>query len=206
MNLETDSSAVAKLLIECDAVTFRTDPPYQFTSGTLSPVYVDNRRLLGFVDARREVTSRLAEVLKRSPIDAVAGTATAGIPWASWLAEELSCPLLYVRSEAKGWGHGNAIEGRVIENSRVAVVEDLIYTGGSVRGAVANLREAGLVVETCVSIVTYNTGHDLASLGLAVNSLTTIDDALAAAVEAGKVVESQRAVVQAWLSGIRDCE
>ena len=78
-----------------------------------SPVYVDNRQLLGHVAERREVIEAMVAmtVLATSDPSAIAGTATAGIPWGAWLAERLSLPFLYVRSQAKQWGRERAVEG-----------------------------------------------------------------------------------------------
>lgn len=130
-----DSAQVATMLVECGAIEFRTDPPFRFTSGAISPVYVDNRLLLGFVDVRRALVAGLAAAARDGAgapaVDAVAGTATAGIPWAAWLADHWSVPMLYVRSGAKEWGRGKSIEGVVGEGWRTVVVEDLIFSGGS---------------------------------------------------------------------------
>src|SRR5215469_7459075 len=114
-----DSDRVATILVECGAIEFRTDPPFRFTSGVISPVYVDNRLLLGFVDERRALVEGLAAAAAHDAgapaVDAVAGTATAGIPWAAWLADHWGVPMLYVRSGAKEWGKQKSIEGFIGE-------------------------------------------------------------------------------------------
>src|SRR6266508_4455914 len=109
---EESQTQVVRSLVQRGAVTFRTEPFFTFTSGAESPIYIDNRRMLGHVTERRiivEALSALAEKLGR--FDVVAGTATAGIPWATWLADSLSLPLMYVRAQAKKWGHERSIEG-----------------------------------------------------------------------------------------------
>ena len=204
-----NSDRVATMLVECGAIEFRTEPLFRFTSGITSPIYIDNRHLLGFVDVRRAIVSGLAEAASAgaSPPawEAVAGTATAGIPWAAWLAEIWSLPLLYVRANAKEWGRQKSVEGRVDEGWRTILVEDLITSGGSARKSADSLRSAGLQVDTCVCIVTYDTpaGRRLADDGLAVKALTTVDEALEAAVRLGKLSTSDRATVSEWLSGFR---
>jgi orotate phosphoribosyltransferase len=204
-----DSDRVAAMLVECGAIEFRTDPLFRFTSGVESPVYVDNRLLLGFVDVRRALVEGLgaaARVDGGAPVaDAVAGTATAGIPWAAWLAELWDVPLLYVRSGAKEWGRQKSIEGLVGDGWRTVVVEDLIFSGGSARRTVATLREAGLHVDRCVCIVTYQApgSRRLAEDGVAVTPLTTVDQALDAAVRLGKLPAPDRDIVAEWLSRVR---
>lgn len=204
-----DSVAIATMLVESDAIAFRTDPPFRFTSGTISPVYIDNRLLLGFVDVRRRIVAALAEAMtsmdQARPLEAIAGTATAGIPWAAWVAESLGLPLMYVRSNAKGWGHQKSVEGTVTKGWRTVVVEDLLYTAGSARSSIANLREAGLEVDTCASIVTYDmpSARSLSDLDVTVRALTTVDAALDVAVALNKLSAAQKTEVLAWLSETR---
>ena len=201
-----DSLQVATMLVECGAIEFRTDPPFRFTSGAESPIYVDNRHLLGFVDARRALVAALAQSASDDAdgisFDAVAGTATAGIPWAAWLADRWAVPLLYVRSNAKGWGRENSVEGLKKAGWRTVVVEDLIYSGGSVITSIDRLRDVGLAVDTCMCIVTYDipVGQAIASTGVMVKALTTVDHALMASVSMGKLSEAQHAIVAEWLA------
>jgi orotate phosphoribosyltransferase len=85
----------------------------------------------------------------------IAGTATAGIPHAAWLAEAVEAPMVYARSSAKGHGTGARIEGRLQKGDEVVVLEDLISTGGSALEAVDALREAGARVRGVLAIFTY---------------------------------------------------
>jgi orotate phosphoribosyltransferase len=93
--------------------------------------------------------------LKRFDFEIVAGTATAGIPWASWISDELHKPLAYIRSSKKGHGTGNQIEGAKVSGKSVVIIEDLISTGGSSFSAVEAVREAGGMCTGVVAIFTY---------------------------------------------------
>jgi orotate phosphoribosyltransferase len=88
-------------------------------------------------------------------VEAIAGVATAGIPQGALLANDLDLPFLYVRSKPKGHGMENTIEGKVVANQKVVVVEDLISTGGSSLKAVEDLRHAGFEVLGMVAIFSY---------------------------------------------------
>jgi orotate phosphoribosyltransferase len=200
---QTSVAAVAEMLVERGAVAFRTEPFFTFTSGTRSPIYVDNRRLLGHPAERRAVVGELSKLLAATPFDVVAGTATAGIPWAAWLAELHDAPMVYVRGSAKSWGHQRSIEGDAPEGSTVVVVEDLISTAGSLATTVGNLREAGHEVPGCVAIVTYGTSvaaRVIEDLGITCRTLTTIDATLDAATRLGLLTADQRAIVEDWLA------
>lgn len=203
---------IAELLVGTGAVAFRTSPFFRLTSGAESPVYVDNRQLLGHVAERLEVVAALvnavaAQTAAAQPApEAIAGTATAGIPWGAWLADRLSLPFMYVRSQAKAWGKESAVEGAAPEAARVLVVEDLAFSAGSVADAAENLRAAGFLVEDAFTIASYDMpgAHALMqSLGLRHTTLTTIDEALAAAARAGQLDARQVSVVEEWLSDRR---
>ena len=140
-------------------------------------------------------------------VTAVAGTATAGIAWAAWLADRLELPMLYVRSQAKEHGQQRAIEGTAPEGSETVLVEDLAFTAGSMAASAANLREAGFAVDVALTIVSYGTpkaAERIGDLGLEHRTLTTIDAALAAAEGQGALDAAQVAIVQEWIAGIRE--
>lgn len=195
---------VAELLVGTGAVAFRTAPFFRLTSGAESPVYVDNRRLLGHVSERQEVIEAFTDLIALQPHapEAIAGTATAGIPWGAWLADRLALPFMYVRSQAKAWGKESAVEGTAPAGARVLVIEDLAFSAGSLAAAADNLRTAGFHVEDALTIASYDmpTAHArMRELGLRHTTLTTIDTALAAAAQAGQLDERQASIVRDWL-------
>src|SRR5215213_2018718 len=133
---ETDAAEItARILLETQSVLFRPDDPFTFTSGLRSPVYIDCRRLISFPRARRKLMDLAAELIERTSgfesLDAIAGGETAGIPFAAWIADRLSLPMLYVRKQPKGFGRNAQIEGEVKEGQRVLLVEDMTTDGGS---------------------------------------------------------------------------
>src|SRR3546814_6455130 len=56
-------------------------------------------------------------------VDVIAGGETAGIPFAAWIAERMSLPMIYVRKQPKGFGRMAQIEGDLREGQRVLLVE-----------------------------------------------------------------------------------
>jgi len=198
---------IAGLLVRTEAVAFRTDPFFTFTSGVQSPVYVDNRRLLGFPDARRVVVAALVAAARALAPEAVAGTATAGIAWAAWIADALDLPMMYVRSGAKRWGRQQAVEGLATAGARTLLVEDLAFSGGSLVAAAEQLHAAGYRVEECLTIVTYGmpaAQRDFERAGVRHRSLTTIDTALAVAHTTGALSSEHTDLVREWLARQRD--
>lgn len=148
---------LAQALLEIEAVTLSPDAPFTWASGLHSPIYCDNRRTLAYPTLRRQIAAAFAArvAAQNWPVDVVAGTATAGIPHAAWLADRLDKPMAYVRSAPKGHGKENQIEGVVHPGDAVVLVEDLISTGGSALQAVEALRAAGAAVVGVAAIFTY---------------------------------------------------
>lgn len=148
---------IAKELLEIGAVTLSVQEPYTWASGIKSPIYCDNRLLLSFPKARDLIVAGFVELLKETypQVEMIMGTATAGIPWAALVAQQLDLPMGYVRSEAKVHGKTNAIEGRIHDGIKVIIIEDLISTGQSVEKVVDALRKAGADVLAVAAIFTY---------------------------------------------------
>ena len=148
---------IARLLLKIEAVFLRPEDPFTWASGIKSPIYCDNRLILSFPDARKQVEAGLVSLISKHYPDCevVVGTSTAGIPHAALVADILELPMANVRGSAKDHGRNNRIEGKVTLGQKVVVVEDLISTAGSVVEVVDILREAGANVLGIVSIFTY---------------------------------------------------
>lgn len=140
----------ARILLEIGAVNFRPEEPYTLTSGWNSPVYIDMRRVISFPRARSKITELSAAAITRGvgfeSVDAIAGGETAGIPYAAWISDNLSLPMLYVRKKAKGFGRNAQIEGHFRDGDRVLLVEDLASDGASKVNFCQALRSAGATV------------------------------------------------------------
>jgi len=151
--------SIAKILLEIDAI--KIDPNFGFTwaSGIKSPIYCDNRKLISYPEYRDLVAESFAEIIKDKFPQAqmIAGTATAGIPHAAWVAQKLNLPMIYVRSKPKEHGQSQQIEGVFKKNQHVVLIEDLISTGKSSIEAFHALKKNQLNVLNILSIMTYQT-------------------------------------------------
>jgi len=148
---------VAETLLSVKAVTLNLEKGYTWASGIITPIYCDNRMLISYPDERKTIIDGLIKTIEENGIefDVLAGTATAGIPWAAFLAEKLNKPMIYIRSKAKGHGKENLIEGVLEPGKKVLVIEDLISTGGSSLKAVEAVKKAKGDVIGCLAIFTY---------------------------------------------------
>ena len=199
--------AAAKILLDIEAILFRPDQPFVFTSGRASPVYVDCRRIISFPKARSRLMDMGVELIREAtatdPPDVIAGGETAGIPFAAWIAERLGLPMIYVRKKPKGFGRNAQIEGTFHEGAKVLLVEDLATDGGSKVNFIEALRDAGAeITETFVifhyGIFPQSTGL-LADLGVNLRGLCTWWDALALVEDSGYLDAGGVAEVRAFL-------
>lgn len=91
------------------------------------------------------------------------------------LSLELGIPFLIVRKGEKEYGTSKVIEGGFVPGERVAVVEDIVTSGGAALAAVTKLREEGLVVQDLYCVVDREEGggEAAAAAGLTLRPLFT---------------------------------
>lgn len=200
-----DASTVARILLKEKAVFLRPDDMFTWTSGIKSPVYCDNRLLISTVESRATIIQAFCKKLQGLDLDCIAGTATAGIPWAAWIAYEMKLPMIYVRSSSKDHGRQNAIEGAAPAGSKCVLIEDLISTGKSSIAAAQKLIDADLKVHKVMSIFTYGFAQVdtiFADAGMSFESLSNFD-ALAQVAYDDKVLDSKTLdQVLQWRKGV----
>lgn len=173
------SRDIARTLLQERAVFLRPEEPFTWASGILSPVYCDNRLLISTVKPRDMIVEAFCEEISRLKPDIITGTATAGIPWAAFVAQKLGLPMAYVRSSSKDHGRQNAVEGKVERGMKTVLMEDLISTGKSSIAAARRLEEeAGVEVTKIFSLFTYGFAEAdkvFSDAGFSYQSLTNFD-------------------------------
>lgn len=148
---------VAKILLDIKAISLKPNKPFRYSSGILSPVYTDCRLLISSPKERKQIIKLYVKAIKNfgKSFDVVAGTSTAGIPHAAWIADSLNLPMIYVRGSAKDHGKGNQIEGSIQKGQTAIIIEDLISTGKSSIETVNAIRKMGAKANIVFSIMTY---------------------------------------------------
>ena len=176
------SQEIAKLLINIKSVKFSFDDHFTLTSGLKSPVYVDCRRIMSYVNERELILEKAANYFKNNNIDfdILAGGETAGIPYAAFLSNKLKKPMIYIRKKPKGFGINKQIEGEFQKNNNAILIEDLATDGGSKIIFINALREAGLIVKDIFVIFYYDIfdfeSSELSKMNIKIHSLCTWKD------------------------------
>jgi len=149
---------IANGLLQIRAVELRPNDLFTWSSGWKSPIYCDNRLVLSYPVLRDMVIDGFQATIQTAfpGLNAVVGTATAGIAHAAIVADRLGLPTAYVRSSAKAHGKQKRTEGRVEQGDRVVVIEDTLSTGNSAYSAVEALQDDGVEVLGVLAIVSYD--------------------------------------------------
>ena len=198
------SEQVAKILLELHAITLNPKKPFRYASGILSPVYTDCRVLMAYPQKRRQIRDLYIDAIKKSGVsfEVIAGTATAGIPHAAWIADKLNLPMVYVRGRAKDHGKENLMEGIIKKGQKAIVIEDLVSTGDSAINSVNAVREAGGQVEYVFSIITYGmkqAEENFKTNNLKLVSLTTFNEVVSVAQSLGQINDQERQIILNWI-------
>lgn len=197
------AAKIADNLLRIGAVKLRPETPFTWASGWKSPIYCDNRRTLSFPDVRQLIAHGLADIVRDRYPDAtcIAGVATGAIAQGILVAELLGLPFVYVRPKPKEHGMGNQVEGFLPEKSKVAVIEDLISTGGSSLKAVEALRSEGAEVLGMAAIFTYGfllADEAFTKAGCPIVTLSNYDHLLPRAKAVGQVADGQLDTLRDW--------
>jgi len=180
---------VAQMLIDIESIKFSFDKPFTLTSGLKSPVYVDCRKIISYVNERTIILNYAIKYFKENKIEfeILAGGETAGIPYAAFFSQILKKPMIYIRKKPKGFGKDQQIEGNYKKNQKAILIEDLATDGGSKIIFVKALREANIQVSDIFVVFYYNIFNinksPLGSLNVKMHSLCTWKNIISVLIE-----------------------
>lgn len=170
-----DAAAKQSLAAAINACA-RLEGDFLLRSGQRSNRYFDKYRF----EADPALLTRIAAgMLRLVPDEAqvLAGLELGGVPIATAMSLASGKPAAFVRKEAKAYGTCQAVEGQPIGGRKVAIIEDVISTGGAVRDALALLRAASAEPLVVICAIWRGQGPPaIAGVDLPVLPLLTADD------------------------------
>ena len=140
---------IAEHLVNSGCYIKTNDDKFSTTYGDQVIAYLCCRLAISNVNVRKKIINELARIIYDNYGNKVtiAGMATAGIPWATGVAEKLDIPLLYLRSTPKEYGLKNLIEGNLkYVTDKVVIMDDVLYTGKTAQKGIEALSEKGMDV------------------------------------------------------------
>lgn len=131
-------------------------------SGKESNYYIDGKQTSLDAEGGTIISVLFLRMLKDN-VQAVGGLSVGADPLSSGVSQVgyllgRRLDAFYVRKEPKGHGTNKWIEGLVKQGMRVAILEDVVTTGGSSLKAIEKIREIGCTVEQILSVVDRNEG------------------------------------------------
>ncbi len=159
------------------------EPIFKLASGKLSRFYLDLKQITFDPEGVYLLGERMYELLKDFSPDAAGGLTLGADPiayavcFASYRDGNPIKPFV-VRKEPKGHGMRRQIEGLVSEGEKVAVLEDVITTGGSALKAVRACKEVGFEVIGVFAVVDRQEGgeENIKAEGLELYSIFKLSD------------------------------
>ncbi|OGD98017.1 orotate phosphoribosyltransferase [Candidatus Curtissbacteria bacterium RIFCSPLOWO2_01_FULL_38_11b] len=196
------ANQVSNILIDLGCIILRPNRPFKYNTGIISPVYTDNRVILSSVSNRKKIADLLIQKVKQIGIpDVIAGTATAGIAYAAFIAQRLNLPMIYVRPTPKVYGKENQVEGKLKRGQTVIVIDDLISTGRSSLEVVRAIRKSGGIVQDILAITTYGlkiASNNFEKNKIKITTLTDLNRSCLIAVKKGFLKPDQVNTIKNW--------
>ena len=130
---------------------------FTLRSGTVSDQYFDKYLFEADPALLERIASAMAPLVPAGT-DALAGLELGGIPIVTALSRITGLPARFVRKEAKTYGTCRLAEGGEVDGLRLAVVEDVVTTGGQALVSCADLQERGAVVGHVLCVIDRESG------------------------------------------------
>jgi orotate phosphoribosyltransferase len=174
---EFDRARFVVSLREVGALQFGT---FTLASGKTSSYYVDIKKAVTRPDILRTIAEGVAPFARDA--DRIAGVELGAVPIAAAVGLASDKPYLMVRKASKEHGTKHDFEGELNKGDRVLFVEDVVTSGGTLRGAIERLRGHRATIDDCVCVVDREEGGKmlLAEIGVRLHALLSAKDLVAA--------------------------
>ena len=170
-----DKKDLIQLLKECEAIQFGR---FVLTSGAISDYYIDIKKASTNPKILKRIVKEMAEYTEG--YDILAGMELGAVPLVVALSLETDIPYVIIRKEKREHGTGKEIEGGVVKEKRVLVIEDVTTSGDSVVKTIKIIRDNQGIVEEVLVVVDRESGAEekLQNLNISFIPLLSISDIL----------------------------
>lgn len=137
---------------------YSENPPFTLASGGTSNYYFNCKPTTLDPEGMNLIGAILFEMLSNADVSAAGGLTLGADPIAnalSLISYQRGKPIksFIIRKDIKEHGTKSAVEGDVRLGEKVAIIDDVITTGGSTIMAVERARAAGLVIDRVIALI-----------------------------------------------------
>ena len=159
MSLDINSAKkrLGKIILD-RSFKYSENPPFTLASGRKSNYYFNCKPTTLDPEGMNLIGEIIFDMLKDAPVTAAGGLTLGADPIANALAVisyQKGKPIksFIVRKDVKDHGTKSAVEGNVSPGEKVAIIDDVITTGGSTITAIEQARKAGLVIDRVITLI-----------------------------------------------------
>jgi orotate phosphoribosyltransferase len=157
MTIEKMKERLGEIILE-KSFKYSENPPFTLASGKQSNYYFNCKPTTLDPEGMNLIGAIIFDMLKDTGITAVGGLTLGADPIANALAVisyQKGNPIksFIVRKDVKDHGTKSAIEGSVLPGENIAIIDDVITTGGSTITAIEQARKSGLNVAMVITLI-----------------------------------------------------
>jgi orotate phosphoribosyltransferase len=148
---------------------------FRLRSGATSNEYFDKYLFESDPRLLREIAEELVGLLPAG-VELLAGLELGGVPLAVAASQVSGLPSVFVRKAAKTYGTCRLAEGGEVAGRRIAVIEDVVTSGGQVIESCRELRDREADISAVLCVIDREAGgrENLAAEGLDLRALFTM--------------------------------
>jgi orotate phosphoribosyltransferase len=157
MDIRKAKERLIEIILE-RSFKYSEDPPFTLVSGRKSNYYFNCKPTTLDPEAMNLIGELVFAMLAETDVSAAGGLTLGADPIANALSVisfQKGKPIrsFIVRKDVKDHGMMSGIEGNVRSGDRVAILDDVITTGGSTIAAIVRAKGAGLVVDRVIALI-----------------------------------------------------
>ena len=157
MGIQEMKERLIEMILE-RSFKYSDNPPFTLVSGRKSNYFFNCKPTTLDPEGMNLIGELLFDMLADSAVTAAGGLTLGADPIANALSVisfQKGKPIksFIVRKDVKDHGIKDGIEGNVQPGEKVAILDDVITTGGSTITAIERAREAGLVIDRVIALI-----------------------------------------------------
>lgn len=129
---------------------------FKLSNGSLTDYYIDKYAFETNPEILEPIVDELVSMMSAEEIDVLAGPELGAVPLVTAVSLRTGIPSAYIRKGEKHYGTQARVEGDIDKGKRVAIIEDVTTTGGTILETAEIVEEVGGLVERMIVVVDRN--------------------------------------------------